>query len=123
MSITTVLAVPVLVALAANLGYGLSLLRPSSQPRGRRSSTSHSEVSRMDSVPCACLTLILAERQVFPSLWLQLLLLTFTPLAVGFIAGRFTSEKVTVRSAGGTPSVEPGLGVGCWFSSEPTTDS
>ena len=31
MSITTVLAVPVLVALAANLGYGLSRLRPSGQ--------------------------------------------------------------------------------------------
>jgi hypothetical protein len=38
-------------------------------------------------------TLILAERQVFASLWLQLLLLAFTPLAVGFVAGLFTARR------------------------------
>ena len=93
MSITTVLAVPVLVALAANLGYGLSRLRPSGQTGAgdRRPATLKSLAWTAFLV--LAFTLILAERQVFPSLWLQLLLLTFPPLVVGFVAGRVTARR------------------------------
>ncbi len=93
MSITTVLAVPVLVALATNLGYSLSRLRPPGQtgPSDRRPASPKSLAWTAFLV--LAFTLILAERQVFASLWLQLLLLAFTPLAVGFVAGLFTARR------------------------------
>jgi hypothetical protein len=88
-SITTVLAVPVLVTLATSLGYNASRLRSPSRtgPSDRRPVPLRSLA--WTALLAIAFTLILAERQAFASLWLQLLLLTFVPLGVGFVAGRF----------------------------------
>ncbi|RLP76768.1 hypothetical protein D9V32_03760 [Mycetocola tolaasinivorans] len=95
MPITHFIAIPLLILLALYLGFQVARLQRRPRARGNSQPPRHPSAKSLawTAVFVLAFTLILTERAVLPPLWLQLVVLTIAPLAVGYVAGLIASTR------------------------------